>query len=318
VIRTSRLLRRRERTRVDEAQVGSRQRCGAEQRRARPGRERAHALGGERLQAFRNRESPAVASTAALIEEPGDLQRVQRVPGRRLCDPDERRARKRPPQAPGDDPVQRGDRERPELEPLQAPRMSDAVEHVRVRRAQREERPDRLVRQPPERELDRSRRRRVEPLDVVDREHDLPGRGQLAEEREHRRSDQAPLRGTVGLDAEQRDVERVALRARKGGQRLLGDRRHEVGEPGEREPRLRLCRARHEHRGAAPARPPNGLGPERRLADPRLADDRKRAGAAVAVDQERLDDRELGLPSDDRRHGESVIRCQAPRLDSAS
>jgi phosphoribosylformylglycinamidine synthase II len=43
------------------------------------------------------------------------------------------------------------------------------------------------------------------------------------------------------------------------------------------------------------------------LPNPRRADDRKRAGTAVVVGQERVDDRDLGLAPDDRSHAESVV-----------
>ena len=89
-----RLLRSGERLRVDQAEVGSRQRRRAQQRVAGSRRQRPDAVCDERLEAVGNRQPRTALDVPG--EQPRDLERVQRVAGRRLRDPYERRARKRP------------------------------------------------------------------------------------------------------------------------------------------------------------------------------------------------------------------------------
>ena len=121
-----RLLRSGERLRVDQAEVGSRQRRRAQQRVAGSRRQRPDAVCDQRLEAFGNRQPRTALDVPG--EQPRDLERVQRVAGRRLRDPYERRARKRPLESLGNDAVQRRDRKRPELEPAQAFPPHDVVE----------------------------------------------------------------------------------------------------------------------------------------------------------------------------------------------
>ena len=122
-----RLLRSGERLRVDQAEVGSRQRRRAQQRVVGSRRQRPDAVCDQRLEAVGNRQ-PRTALDVRPGEQPRDLERVQRVAGRRLRDPHERRARKRPPESLRNDTVQRRDRKRPELEPAQAFPPHDVVE----------------------------------------------------------------------------------------------------------------------------------------------------------------------------------------------
>jgi hypothetical protein len=64
------------------------------------------------------------------------------------------------------------------------------------------------------------------------------------------------------------------------------------------------------NRGHAVAGRPGQLDtrlPDRRLADSGRADDCERAGAAIVPGEEGLDDRDLGLASDDRCHRERVV-----------
>ena len=72
------LFRRGQRTRIDEAQIGPGQRGRPEERRARPRRQRADPPGDERLQALGDRQ-PGRAAIVAAVDEPSDLQGVQRV-----------------------------------------------------------------------------------------------------------------------------------------------------------------------------------------------------------------------------------------------
>ena len=165
---------------------------------------------------------------------------------------------------------------------------------------------DRLVEQAAEHELDPGGRRRIEPLEVVDREDELLLFGKYADEGQERGSEQPPLGRPVCLGAEQSDLQRPALHGRYGVEHLGRHGRKQVGEPCEGELRLRLRRPRHEHRHAAGAGTGDRLFPDRRLADPRLSDDREDRVGARALVEELLDRLELGLTPDDARHTERV------------
>ena len=96
--------------------------------------------------------------------------------------------------------------------------------------------------QTPQREADRTRRRSVEPLEVVDREHE-PVLGEHLE-----RAADGDAEGALvdGLPArilhEQRDFERVPARRCQPRQHLVEDALEEVAEPGIREAAFRLGR----------------------------------------------------------------------------
>ena len=242
------------------------------------------------------------------VEQPRDLERVQRVAGRRLGDPHERRARERPAESLGNDAVERGDRERPELEPAQAFPSHDVGRVDPPNRSGARESPGPARLSVAGSRTRSRRRRRVEPLEVVDREHDVPS---AASARSSERRAVPTRRRSGGRSAStRRRATSSARRCGSGKHRdALGrDRRQQIGESGEGEPRLRLGRSCDQHDRAPVARLPDSLVPERCLADSRLAQDRERAGAAVALCQERLHDRDLGLAPDDRRHSESVVR----------
>ena len=126
-----------------------------------------------------------------------------------------------------------------------------------------------------------------------------------ADECEERGRDDAPRGWAGGVGAEKRDVEPAPLRRRQRVERLRRNRRREVGDAAEREPRLRLGRPRHENRRAARARSLDGLTPHGRLADTGFADDRERLCRSV---EKRVDCLQLRLAANDPRHSQSVRR----------
>ncbi len=78
------------------------------------------------------------------------------------------------------------------------------------RRPHRREQADALVTQAPERDLQHAGRRRVEPLEVVEREDDRLPLGEHAEDVEHGQSDGSRVRSNLpGLCQEERDLERA-------------------------------------------------------------------------------------------------------------
>ena len=101
----TRLLGRRERISVHQLQVRTCQRCRPQQRRLRLRGKARDTVSDERLQILGNGKHIGAGALLA-VEQPGDLERVQRVAPRCLGDPDERRTRKRRSELIDDDPVQ--------------------------------------------------------------------------------------------------------------------------------------------------------------------------------------------------------------------
>ena len=123
-------------------------------------------------------------------------------------------------------------------------------------------------------------RRRVEPLHVVDRDEERPGLAQPAQEGggadRHRLGRQRVARP----GAQQRDLDRLALRIGQLGQLRLG-RAEQIGDRRVAEQALVLGRLGHQH-------PPpllDGLldqrAPQHGLADARLAHERQHAGRSA-------------------------------------
>ena len=117
-----------------------------------------------------------------------------------------------------DQAAHRVDAERPEPLALQAPGAERALEPERVglgeRRADGGEHADREAVQAPDGERQRPRGRGVEPLHVVDREHERARLGRAHEQRAEAGADRGGVGRLPGARApDERDLERVALRA---------------------------------------------------------------------------------------------------------
>src|SRR4051794_24603473 len=102
-----------------------------------------------------------------------------------------------------------GDRKWPELEVLdQAVALQSRDWRLgKLRGAHREEAAHGLVAEPAQRELDHRRRRRIEPVEVVDRAHDLRFACERAQECEESGADDATLGRPCGGGAQERRVE---------------------------------------------------------------------------------------------------------------
>ena len=137
---------------------------------------------------------------------------------------------------------------------------------------------DRDVHEAPERVGDRCRRGSVQPLGVVDRDHerridlgDGPEKGHQPD------GDGARLGGlSFGVGTQQGDIERPALRSRQRRPCAVVQGRHEVTERGVRESRLRACRRRFEHPPPACPGSVDGGAPQRGLARAGRADEERR------------------------------------------
>ena len=167
----------------------------------------------------------------------------------------------------------------------------------------------RLVLDPPERELDRRRGRRVEPLEVVDRDGDGWGvRGERHEARRGARCRQAVARadGWRRFAVARRPVPRAAAPA--GPPRAFSGScpRRSARPANESRASDSAGRATSTDR-AAFARLSDGLVPDRRLTDARLADDREDTGRPVRGEK-RLHRGDLGVAPDDTRHARERTR----------
>ena len=126
----------------------------------------------------------------------------------------------------------------------------------KLRRAHREDAPDGFLAEPPQRELDYGRRRSIEPLEVVDRAHDLRFAGQSAQKREKSGSDDTTFRAAMCRSgAEERGVETDPLRLGQSREELVGHVAEEIREPREAKPGFhRLGRPRATNTRAPSAR----------------------------------------------------------------
>ena len=243
---------------------------------------------------------------AAPVELACDLDRVERVAARRVRDPHECRPRKRAAELLREHAVERGDREWSQFDVLDQEVALEGSDRrpVELRRAHREETSHGLSPEPAQRELHHRRRGSIEPLEVVDRAHDLRFAGESAQEREESGADDAPLGRPCGGDAEERGVETHPLRLGQSREELVRHVGEQIREPREPEPGFRLGRPRDQHSRTLRTGLLDRRLPQRRLADSRLADDRDRTGPLGA--QEGLDGPQLRFAPDQARHAQRV------------
>ena len=209
-----RLLRGRELDGIDRLSVRPRQGRGAQQRVSRLDRKGPDACPDERVEVLWDGNAARHVVLAAAVELARDLDRVERVAARGLCDPHEGRSRKCAPELLREHPMKGSDRERPQLDVLD---LEIALERKdrrsgKLRPANRDEAPHGLLAEPAQRKLDRRRRRGIEPLEVVDRAHDFRLAGEPPKEREESRADDATLGRPCGDGTQQSRVETHPLR----------------------------------------------------------------------------------------------------------
>ena len=121
----ARLLARRKRRLVDELHVRTCSRRSTQQRVTALGRQRADA-GAHETEHILGHGQRRPARTVG--DQPRDLEAVERAAPTRFGDPHERRPEKCPAETFHEDPVQRGHRERPQIEPCEQFVRADAEE----------------------------------------------------------------------------------------------------------------------------------------------------------------------------------------------
>jgi hypothetical protein len=144
--------------------------------------------------------------------------------------------------------------------------------HVGLGPPAREEEADRLAAQAPGGELQRARRRSVEPLEVVESDYEGSRGGERSEHPEDAERDcSRKRRRSLIIDLQECDLESPALRNGQLGGRRIGNLLEQVAERGEGELGLRLDRPAGEHAVRAVERPQDRFSPEGRLADSGVA-----------------------------------------------
>ena len=152
---------------------------------------------------------------AAVLERSGDVEGEERIPAGHLVKPPQRRPRERHAQARAEQLVQRTQAQRADADPgdsvrqraLQLERRTPAAVA-----ASRHQHTDGLHAKAPHSEPDQVRRRRIEPLHVVDREHDRAPSRKRPERVEERERDRPSIRRRLRLVGKQQgDLERRPL-----------------------------------------------------------------------------------------------------------
>jgi hypothetical protein len=229
-----------------------------------------------------NRDLVADRRHPLLDERTAELEREQRVSRRRLEHPAGHVQGEHLRETLGQETPRRAEAERADVHSLQTPCLERALEGPGVARSPREEEPDRVGVEPPRGEGQRVCGWSIEPLDVVDRDHEGRIRGKRAQGVQHTDRDGVRLGADAcRLGPEEGHVQGVQLRRRQAAYLFELDVVEEVDQRRERELRLGAARPGREH--TKPPRPrflDTGL-PERRLADAGPADEDEAAPGGV-------------------------------------
>jgi hypothetical protein len=186
-------------------------------------------------------------------------------------------------------------RERQRHEPIAQPALELAAERPAGAGAAGEQDPHRQVEQPRQRECQHPRRRRIEPLLVVDGHHHRLVRGEAAQQAEQSAAHRLGIRGRDLRRLQvQRRAQRVPLRSRQVGQPLVRHAVEQIAQAGEGQRGVGLAGFAGEH---ARRDEPEHFAPQRRLADPGRALDHHRP-RFEARSEDLADPLALRLPSD--------------------
>ena len=227
--------RRSERLLVDSGRVHELERGRAghshdEQRRPRLLRQRAQPLADEVLERVGYRQRLRGIERRPRIERPRQLEREEGIAARCIVQPQQGRTWESESEPVTDEALDRADAERPDGQSLDRSGKR-RLERRRRFAAAGEEDPDRLAVKPPQRERERIRGRRIEPLDVVDREHERAALRERQQRVVHRHRDGARVGGETVLRIEQKRCrERSPARRGELRQHLGGGVREEVAE----------------------------------------------------------------------------------------
>jgi hypothetical protein len=154
---------------------------------------------------------------------------------------------------------------------------------------------------PPHRELQHAGRWRIQPLQVVDGDHQRPPGRHLQQDAADRRRQRARVtRRAVGGAAQQRHLQRLPLRCRQPRQKLLGNLRQQVGQRRQRQLGFALGGVAGQDGVAACSGALGGGLPQRGLADARAALQQQRRRAQRHTVEEPLDGFKLAVAANYR------------------
>ena len=262
----------------------------AEQRGAGCRRQPSDAVAGSLDDRLRHWQRRRGVRRAALDDPSRDLEGVERVAAGDLGDPLDRRPRQLPAEPGEEQVVEAADGQGTEYDPPDPDvrqGLAEAEQDGRAadRRPDGRHEADLSVAKPAGGEHQRVGGRAVQPLGVVDRDHQRPLCGEPAEDRGRPRGDGPRVDyGVVGLGPQEREIEGAALGRRQVGDRVV-EVAQEVGETAERQTGLGLRGSGREQTGAAVEGDRDRGVPERGLADPlRPLDDQGRRTAVEMVE----------------------------------
>jgi hypothetical protein len=198
-----------------------------------------------------------------------------------LVDPEQGLARERLAQPVAQELVKRSRAERSDPLTPHGVRSERALESRRLRcigEPSGEQHEDPARPEPSQRERKRGRRRRIEPLDVIDSHHDRLPIAQKLQHVAHRDGHRTLIdRVTKRLVSQHRDLERAPPRRRERGQGLVEDILEQIAQAHVGEAAFGLHRTRRQHAQAPPACMIDPRQPESGLADPCLAHEHERS-----------------------------------------
>ena len=237
-----------------------------------------------------------------LLERAPELERIERIPARRLVKLDKRRSRKRDTEPLAQQTMSRADTQRAEPQSPQQLVRKRAIEPERscffAAAAACDENRGRRRRKPPKRERQHRGRRRIEPLHVINRNQQRPAAA-LTEKLEHRERDRPHFRRRpLDLLQQQSRRKRTTLRHRQPPQPLRQHRAQEIGEGSKREGRLGARRTAREDGETLLPRRHHRCVEERRLPDPCLTVQHKPLGRGLPSREKVRQHRNLDLTAD--------------------
>jgi hypothetical protein len=149
------------------------QRRGRRQRPLDPGWEPPDPVANRLAERGGNRQRyPGLGLALALLQHPSELERVEGIAARRLVNPAQQRAREGDAEPGAQQTVEGADRDRTDADTTNAFGRYAIETEPNLRRVAHppsQQEPDRPLEGASQRKLEQQRRRRVEPLDVVDR-----------------------------------------------------------------------------------------------------------------------------------------------------
>ena len=292
--------------RVEEIDRRAREGRGVPQRVQRRLAEGAEPLVDELVQAPGNRQRVARGERRRR-ERSRELQCVERIAAARVVQTPQRRSRERCVETIVEHASEGADGEWLEVERLHlalAERGGELARHRLVRAASQESVHGHAI-QAPEGVSEGCSRRRIDPLDIVDCEHERRAVGDGEQSRPERDGDRGLLRRCVArILAEKRDGERAALRRRQLVLDLREAVREQVAHCGERDLCLGGDCGRREDASTFGSRTLDRCAPEGRLSHAGHAVDHEGRGSRRV--EPTVDRSELGVAADDLVHRRSV------------